>query len=47
MTPDKLRLAMAAMGQPKTKVGDFAPAGHHPPDPLPARCTGWELRPGR
>ena len=47
MTPDKLRLAMAAMGQPKTKVGPLAPAGHHPPDPLPAHCAGWEAARGR
>ena len=37
MTAAKLRLAMAAMGQPETKVaGAMRRAGSHPPDALPA-----------
>ena len=41
MTPAKLRLAMAAMGQPETKIGALCGTGRHPPDVLsPCRSQG-------
>lgn len=36
MTASKLRLAMAAMGQPETKVGDLSGTWHYTTDPVPA-----------
>jgi hypothetical protein len=41
MTLAKVRLAMAAMGQPKTKVADLCrELGGNPPDALPTCQSG-------
>jgi DNA invertase Pin-like site-specific DNA recombinase len=46
MTAAKLRLAMAAMGQPETKVGDLCRGTrHHPADSVPAYFTQGGLAP--
>ena len=42
MTAAKLRLAMAAMGKPETKVGDLCKElGHNPSNAIPTCCTRW------
>jgi len=48
MTPAKLRLAMASMGRPGTKVGRTLPGtGNHPANAVPARITDRGTTPGR
>ena len=43
MTAAKLRLAMAAMGQSETKVGNLCnELGGNSTDSVPTRCTRWE-----